>query len=335
MQPAYSPDLENKLVLIVEDSPFNRSLLEQMVKRMGMRVAFAENGREGVEKVVSLHPDVVLMDIHMPEMDGIQAAGAIKRLKGLPYTPVMFVSSGIELEELRSAIESGGDDYIQRPFPYELLEAKIIAHLRMAELYRQVTDFSEARDREEEIAESVLTNAVEIGNINAPNLETYKQPADVFSGDVVLTARRPNGDINIMLGDFTGHGLIASIGALPLSETFRTMTAKGFSGSAILKQINSKMYRLLPTHMFVALTMATLTSEGMLTIWNLGLPDAYLIDNGRIAKRFTSTHPPLGIIKNLKELPSEHVRLSEGQRLLVISDGVIEAMNQDGELYSE
>lgn len=322
-------------VLIVEDSLFNRTLLAQMVGEMGFQVFLAENGREGVEKVEELHPDIVLMDIEMPVMGGIEAASAIKNLEGIPYTPVMFVSSGIELDELRAAFEAGGDDYLQRPFPYELLEAKIIAHLRTADLYRQVAYFSESRAREEEVAEALFSNAVEFGNLSDPNVRVFKRPADTFSGDVQLTARRPNGDINIILGDFTGHGLMASVGALPLSETFRTMTAKGFEGAHILRQINKKMFSLLPTNMFLALTMVNLTTEGQATVWNAGLPDVYLFKAGRLVRRVASSHPPLGILKDLEDVPSERFQLDAEHHLLLVSDGVLEAINARDELFGE
>lgn len=322
-------------VLIVEDSPFNRALLGQMVHKMGFQVVFAENGREGVDKVIQIQPDIVLMDIHMPELNGIEAARIIKNLEGIPYTPIMFVSSGIELDELRSAIEAGGDDYIQRPFPYELLEAKMVAHLRTAELYRQVASFSAARAREEEIAEALFSKAVEFGNLSEPNIKVFKRPADVFSGDVQLTERRPNGDVNILLGDFTGHGLIASVGALPLSETFRSMTIKGFDSAHILRELNRKMCKLLPTNMFLALTMVNLTFNGQVTIWNCGLPDAYLFNAGRLVRRIISSNPPLGILPHLDELPSERFQLDKNDELLLVSDGVLEAVNADDKLFGE
>ncbi|WP_286239170.1 SpoIIE family protein phosphatase [Neptuniibacter halophilus] len=333
-QPGQSMDSE-KLVLIVDDVRLNREILGQMIRGMGLEVAFACTGEEAIEKFIELQPSLILMDINMPGMDGIEATRRIKALAEDRFIPVIFVTGAEGQDVIRNAIGVGGDDYIQRPFPFELLEGKIIALRRIAELYRQVNQLYYLRAREEEVAEQLLSGAVESSNVALDQVRIHKQPAETFSGDVLLTAFRPNGELNVLLGDFTGHGLTSTVGALPLSETFRAMTTKGYDAEDILAQINRKLQRLLPTGMFLACGMVTLAHDGSAKIWNGGLPDILVISQGRLLKRVLSNHPPLGIVANLHELHFEHTQLEPEDRILLLSDGVLEAEDAEGEQFGE
>ncbi|MFW1678021.1 ATP-binding SpoIIE family protein phosphatase [Pontibacter sp. JAM-7] len=322
-------------ILIVDDVAPNRELLAHMVKNMGYDSIFASNGREAIEQYKAHQPDLILMDISMPEMDGVEATKLIKQYAADRFVPIVFVSAAVGLDAIRSAIDAGGDDFVQMPFPFELLEGKVIALLRNAELYTELVQLNALRAQEAELAEELLSNAVESGNVSLSQVQMHKQPAETFSGDVLLSAYRPNGELNVLLGDFTGHGLTAAVGALPLSETFRAMTAKGYEAEEIVAQINRKLCQLLPTSMFLAAAMLTLTAEGTVKIWNGGLPDVLVVSDGRIVQRVSSSHPPLGIIRHLNISHCEMFKVAPQDRILLLSDGVLEAVNEADEQFGE
>nr|WP_315982346.1 response regulator [Aliamphritea spongicola] len=268
------------LVLIADDMTLNQRLLEKMVVNMGLVAEFASDGFEAVEKYLALKPSLILMDVNMPGMGGIEAARQIKHLAADNFIPIIFVSGAEGQDIIRNAIDAGGDDFIQRPFPFELLEGKIVALRRISELYQQVTELNQIRQSEVEVAEQLFSGAIESSNVGLETIRMHKQPATTFSGDVQLTAYRPNGDLNILLGDFTGHGLTSTLGALPLAETFRAMTAKGYAAEEVIAQINAKLYRLLPTGLFLAVAVVTLEVDGTARIWNGGLPDVMVFSQG-------------------------------------------------------
>jgi CheY-like chemotaxis protein len=324
-----------KLVLIVDDMRLNREILGQMVQELGIKVAFANDGLEAVEQYKNLKPDLVLMDINMPGQDGVEATRQIKELAGDGFIPVIFVSGAEGQDVIRKAIDAGGDDYIQRPFPFELLEGKIVALLRISNLYGQVAHLNRLRAREEEVAEQLFSGAVLSGNVAQDQIRIHKQAAETFSGDVQLSAFRPNGDLNVLLGDFTGHGLTSTVGALPLSETFRAMTAKGYDAEEIIVQINRKLHSLLPTGMFLATGIVTLGLDGSAKIWNGGLPDIMIVSEGQVRSRVISNHPPLGILRNLSALNFEHHKLDPEDHILLLSDGVLEAESATGDMFGE
>ncbi|MGH1462018.1 MAG: ATP-binding SpoIIE family protein phosphatase [Neptuniibacter sp.] len=326
---------QDKLILIADDMRLNREILGQMVKELGIQVAFAVDGHEAVEQYIQLKPNLVLMDINMPGIDGIEATRQIKQHAGDGFVPVIFVSGAEGQDVIRQAIDAGGDDYIQRPFPLELLEGKIVALLRISHLYGQVAHLNRLRAHEEEVAEQLFSGAVLSSNVALDQIRIHKQAAETFSGDVQLSAFRPNGDLNVLLGDFTGHGLTSTVGALPLSETFRAMTAKGYDAEEIVVQINRKLNSLLPTGMFLATGIVTLAQDGSAKIWNGGLPDIMVISGGAVKARIVSNHPPLGIIRGLSDLHFEHFKLEPDEHVLLLSDGVLEAENEQGDMFGE
>ena len=106
--------------------------------------------------------------------------------------------------------------------------------------------------REEEIAEEVFRNAITRDNVTSSFLRVEQHPASRVSGDLYVCAYTPQGELYVLLGDFTGHGPSAALGALPATDTFRAMTNKGFPPDRILEAINHKLCNLLPTGMFMA-----------------------------------------------------------------------------------
>lgn len=326
---------KDRLVLIVDDMKTNRRILGEMIAKLELEVIYAVNGLEAIEKYREHLPSLVLMDINMPVMDGIESAKQIKLLAKDNFIPIIFISAELEQQVIRDASVAGGDDFIQRPFPSELLRGKVIALRRIVGLYRQVKRLNDIREHEAELAEQLLSNAIGSDNVAQKQIHIHKQPAEVFSGDVQLSAFRPNGDLNVLLGDFTGHGLTSALGALPLSETFRAMTSKGYEAEEILAQVNRKLYRLLPTGLFLAAAIVTMSAEGNVRIWNGGLPDVMLFRKGELMRRFVSSHPPLGILSHLNGMRFEMCNVEPADHLLMVSDGVLEALNEEGEMFGE
>ncbi|SFG73186.1 ATP-binding SpoIIE family protein phosphatase [Neptunomonas qingdaonensis] len=323
-------------VLVVDDQLINRELLQSMLVKIGFDVILASNGQEAVDLFSQHLPALVLMDIAMPHMDGIEATRLIKQAAGEIFVPVIMISGLDGDDVIRRSIEMGGDDFIHRPFSYEVLRVKIKAIQRISDLYREVQRLYVLRQHEEDIAEDIFSNAIEKDNITFDQIKLHKRAASTFSGDVQITAIRPNGDINILLGDFTGHGLTSVVGALPLAETFRAMTRKGYEAEQVIAQINRKLHGLLPTGLFLAASMVTMSSNGRCTIWNGGMPDILILSaEGEVRQRIESGDPPLGIVPDMPDMNFTFTQLEPDDKILLVSDGVLEARNTDGEYFGE
>ncbi len=116
-------------ILIVDDNPTNVEILEEILEEYDLRSA--SNGEDALEIAKTYLPDIILLDIMMPGMDGYEVCRQIRGLQGLRYTKVIMVSAKAMLSERLQGYEVGADDYITKPFDEELLAAKIRVYLRL------------------------------------------------------------------------------------------------------------------------------------------------------------------------------------------------------------
>ncbi len=331
-------------ILIAEDNPADRMLLSTIVSREGHRVLTAANGIEAVSLFRQERPQLVLMDALMPVMDGFEAARQIKALAGDELVPIIFLTSLAENEALARCLEAGGDDFVAKPYNRIILAAKIGAMDRLRRLQatvRQQRDLISRQHqqllREQEVAKAIFDKVAHAGCLDAPNIRYRQSPLALFNGDLLLAAQTPTGRMFVLLGDFTGHGLPAAIGAMPLAETFYGMAAKGYSSSDLLREMNAKLKRILPVGVFCCATLLDLSfDKRTVDVWSGGLPDGYLLCANGTRVPLKSRHLPLGVLEPEAFVARfEPHTLAEGDRVLLLSDGVVESCNAQNELFGE
>ncbi len=336
---------ENTLtVLVADDDVTNRLLLEAILRKEGYGVIHAENGREAVEVFERERPDLVLMDIRMPELDGYQATELIKAMSGDVFVPVIFLTANSDIDSMVKSVEAGGDDFLAKPYNRIQLQTRINALMRIRELYstvrqqrNELIQHQKRLERERQMAKRLFANIIHTGSLDRPNIKYLLSPMSLFSGDILLTAPKPSGGLHVILGDFTGHGLAAATGALPVSSIFYGMTAKGYSITEIVTEVNTRLKTILPVDMFLAACLIDInTTTHTLTVWNGGLPPLVVYDSRQLAisQRIPSQHLPLGIIDG--ESFSRRVEvmgIHQGDRIYICSDGVLETQNRQGEMF--
>ena len=337
------------LAMVVDDLASNREILIGLLKVEGYQTIAAENGQQAIELYTAHQPDIIFMDAMMPVMDGYEATTQIKALAGTHFVPILFLSGMSETETMVKCIESGGDDFIQKPFKREILRAKIQSMERIRDLSRTVEELhrkleiqNNVMHNEQVVAEQIYRRAITDENSYSDHIDFLIRPVSIFGGDMMLTAFSPDGTLNVVLGDFTGHGLTAAIGMLPAADVFRVMTAQGKPMKEIIDAMNEKLCRLLPTGMFMAGCFVTIDkSFANVSIWNAGMPEVLILENQRknefgatVKHRIASQFLSLGILQDF-DTDSEPVRLflNEGDRILMASDGVSEASNLLGEEF--
>ncbi|MBH2034691.1 MAG: fused response regulator/phosphatase [Pseudomonadales bacterium] len=334
---------ESLTVLIAEDSAADRLLLSTIVRRQGHEVLTAANGAEAVEVFRQQRPQLVLMDAMMPVMDGFEAAQQIKALAGETLVPIIFLTSLTESEGLARCLEAGGDDFLAKPYNQVILAAKIKAMDRLRRLQATVLQQRDQIARhhnyllnEQRVAKAVFDKVAHSGCLNAPNIRYLQSPYALFNGDLLLAAFTPAGDMHVLLGDFTGHGLPAAVGAMPLAEVFYGMTAKGYGLSETLREMNAKLKRILPVDMFCCATLLCLSFQRRsVEVWNGGMPDGYLHNIASDERTpLTARHLPLGVLSpETFDDRTEVFPMALGDRVFLLSDGVIDTCDADEQLF--
>jgi CheY-like chemotaxis protein len=330
-------------ILVVDDNATNVRLLVSFFNRQNYEVVSASNGLEAIELFKQDSPDLVLMDIMMPGMDGRECASKLKQLAGDKYIPIIYVTALSQEAALATALAADGDDFVNKPINFDILMSKVHAHSRIQELNAeliqkntQLAQYTLSLERDQELAAYFFDKALKHSYLDPGIIRHHLTSAKAFNGDLLMAAPRPGGGIYLILGDFTGHGLGASIGSLPVSQTFFNLAKNSCWIGDIARALNRELHNLLPDDMFLAATLVELNSTGeRLSLWTGGLPDAYLIDPQKHTHRIIkSAHPPLGILSDERFNPAtDTFEVHHGEHLYLYTDGVIEAHNPQGETY--
>lgn len=147
-------------ILVVEDSPINQKILKNLLEREGYRIRTANHGKEALGLMQAEVPDLVVLDILMPEMDGFELCRLLKQQPGLRDIPVIFISSLDNTTDKLSGFAAGGVDYITKPFhPAEVL-VRISTHLQICRLQRQLEEKNRQIGVEKQKSEALLLNVL-------------------------------------------------------------------------------------------------------------------------------------------------------------------------------
>ncbi len=334
---------ESPTFLIVDDEPVNVMLLEAIVGARGFHVVTAADGEAAVARFQERPVDMVLMDIMMPKVDGYEATRRIKAMDPAGFVPVLFVTALTDEQRLAQCIEAGGEDFVTKPISRVQLNAKIDAWLRTRSLYRTVLaqrdalgSHQERLEWEQETAERIVARATASKALEAPGLHYYYRPAAILSGDILLAARRPAGNLLLLVGDFTGHGIGAAVGVPGTAQIFYERTARGAHPAELLDELNDRLVHTLPADMFLSVALIDLDlRSGQLGVWNAGMPPVWLVRGDGVAATFPSVDLPLGVLREgargRRQLA--YKALPPGAWLYACSDGIVEATDAEGRLF--
>ena len=336
--------MEKKLkILVVDDTPENVVLMTHFIAALGHDTITATNGMEAVAAFAEHMPDMVLMDVMMPVMDGYEATTQIKAIAGDKWIPVIFLSALSQDVDQVKGLGVGGDDFITKPVNLIILSAKIMAMQRIAEMQQKITRYSselelyrDTNEYEQQLAKHLLDKMIRKNTFENSLLDSWLMPAERLSGDVCVSAFTPGNSLYVLLADATGHGLVAAINVMPVLEIFYGMVEKGFALSSIVSELNRKIKMLLPTERFIAATLIAINpGERTVEIWNGGNPDAFFLsDQGEMIRTWKSNHPALGILnESMLDNRTEVFQWSDPGQIFLCSDGLIEAESKEGEQF--
>jgi adenylate cyclase len=209
---------EPPLILVVDDVPDNVEILETRLESLGYEVATAGDGIEALEKTRALVPDLVLLDIMMPKMDGIESVKRLKSDTSLPFIPVILVTAKADAKDVVLGLESGGDDYLTKPVDHTALAARVRAMLRIKALHDAVAEqrarleaqASELEGWNRTLEERVAAQLKEIERVGRLKRFLAPQLAEMIvssGGDSVLDSHRR--EIVVVFCDLRGFTAFA------------------------------------------------------------------------------------------------------------------------------
>lgn len=170
-------DKKEQSILIADDNPNNLKVLSDALNKFGYDVSVAVNGKAAVESAKAQTPDLILLDVHMPEMDGYEACMVLKSDIRTKDIPVIFVSALNEQFNKVKAFEIGAVDYITKPIQMDEARARVHAHMQLSLKIHELDEFNKVMvDREMRLIElktEVNELASELGR-ETPYPEVWK-----------------------------------------------------------------------------------------------------------------------------------------------------------------
>ena len=209
------------LILVVDDVPDNVDILQMRLEAQGYEVVTAGDGLEALDKIRALRPDLVLLDVMMPKLDGIETVKRLKADASLPFIPVILVTAKADASDVIAGLESGGDDYLTKPVDHAALSARVRAMLRIKALHDTVQDQAKRLEGQatelaawnRRLEERVAAQLAEIEKVGRLKRFLAPQLAEmiVSSGDEgILESHRR--DIVVVFCDLRGYTSFAETG---------------------------------------------------------------------------------------------------------------------------
>jgi len=254
------------------------------------------------------------------------------------------VVAGYSESLMQLAMEAGVNDCIVLPSAVALTKLRLQSQMRASQAHKIIRAQNKAITlnhdhvlRDQHMAKAVF-DKVARDSVVFKNIRHWLSPIAVFNGDVFLATPTPSGNLMVLLGDFTGHGLGAAIGAIPLASTFYSMAEKGFSLRDVAKEINGKLHDILPVGVFCCASIVQLDfSRSLCEIWNAGLPDSYILKADDVSLLpIPSEGLPLGVLASDQlNIESQRIPMEVGDKLYLLSDGLLETENAAAKQYGE
>ncbi len=290
-------DQQNTTIMVVDDTALNRVYLVVQLKKMGFKIVQAASGVEALELFDREQPDLVLMDVCMPGMNGYEVTREIRH-RATEWLPIIFVSAVTSDESVLEAMRSGGDDYMFKPANFEVLYSKIEIQLMFRKSVRMKDELAAYKAHvmaEQEAVTHFLQYFSAAEHARDQRVRAHLPVA--CQGALILSARTPHGRLHLLLASGLGQGLSAVLTEVAIFQPFYQLTSQCAELSEIIGEINSRMVASLkfPQSAIVTLVSLDENSHG-LQVWNGGASAVLLVDTAhkQVLQRFEPKNQSLG-----------------------------------------
>jgi phosphoserine phosphatase RsbU/P len=326
---------EKKLVLVVDDAPANLQVVRSILKD-DFKIRIATSGPKALDLVRTKPlPDLILLDVTMPEMDGYEVCGILKATPEVRDIPVIFLTGKTETEDETKGFEVGAVDYIHKPFSPAVVKARVQTHLGLREareqLARQLLDINNELEMAREIQLSILPH--QVPKIRGLEIAARYIPMSLVAGDfydfLVVDEKR----VGILVADVSGHGLPAALIASMLKVALAAQFPHASDPSRVLSGLNQSLCGKFKHHFVTGAYVFVDMEENSIKYAGAGHPPLLLWRG--------STKAACEVLENgllLGFLPNAHysvveVRVEPGDKAVLYTDGILETRNPSKEEF--
>lgn len=348
-------------ILVIDDDTDILELLKMSLASDGFHVITASNGINGLQLAKTDQPDLILLDVMMPQMDGLQVIEKLKADTETNAIPVLWLTAKTQTEDKLRGLEVGGDDYITKPFDLREVTARINTVLGRTRPVKYINPLINAMGEsfsEAGVAElgSHLQAAAEIQLKLLPekpptftdfDFATMFRSSTSVSGDFYDFIPLSDTRLGIVLGDVKGHGIPAALLMVMIQTASRLLSNEADCPATILKRINTLLFHNTDLEQFATMVYGILEIDtGRFTYSNGGhCPPIHFITSLEAPKQTEKSKHQVELLEtggmligafDIATFSSETCLLSPGDILLLYTDGVTETEGQTpNDFYGE
>jgi phosphoserine phosphatase RsbU/P len=329
--------IEKQRILVVDDERFNVNVLVDLLKN-NYKMMVAKNGMQALKAVASQLPDLILLDIMMPEMDGYEVCRRLKSDDATKHIPVIFVSAMGQENDETKGLELGAVDYITKPISPSIVKARVKTHLELHRAYQQLESQKNRMQNELNVGHRLQLGMLSTKFPTHPDVSLYAalRPAKEMSGDFYDFYFVDDDHICFCVGDVSGKGVPAALFMAQTKILLKSHTLDVDAIAKIITHVNHMLAQDNDSGMFVTLFYACLNvNTGIMHYVNAGhQPPLIIHNNGSIERMANPKDLILGVMEDY-EYTDLTMELAPGDSVFIYTDGVTEAINQAEEMYEE
>jgi sigma-B regulation protein RsbU (phosphoserine phosphatase) len=337
-------------ILIVDDEPFNVDYLEQELEEADHETIVATDGQEALDKVQLQVPDLILLDIMMPIMDGFEVLARLKTSPATRDIPVIVISAHNDLRSVVRGIQLGAEDYLPKPFEPTLLHARVSSSLEKKRLHDLEQLYLKGLQRELEIAREIQMGFLpsELPQVAGWEIAAYFKAAREVAGDFYDAFLLPDGNLACVIGDVCDKGVGAALFMTLFRSLIRATSTNAIScgerdvisltpAERLRQAVSFTNNYLVEIHgsanMFATMFIGFFNLQtGTLSYINCGNEPPLLLRSGGAVTPLKPTGPVVGVMSDAAFTIKE-IELEQADLLLTFTDGIPDACNSTNDSF--
>jgi serine phosphatase RsbU (regulator of sigma subunit) len=332
--PKQAPSAQ-KLILIVDDTPTNLGVISGALTDT-YKTKVATNGQKALALAsADEKPDLILLDVVMPEMDGYEVCTRLKADPATREIPVIFLTGQTSVEDETRGFSVGGVDYVHKPFSPAIVKARVQSHILLREARAQLAKQLNVPNAELEMAHQIQLSILPHELPKLPGLDIAARflPMESVGGDFYDFIRIDDKHLGILIADVSGHGLSSALIASMLQVALAGEVAHASQPAKVLAGLNKAVSGKFSSNFVTAAYVYVDLEENLMRYAGAGHPPVMQYRNSMDkAVQILENGIVLGILED-SSYEALEIPLEPGDRQVLYTDGILEAANAAQEMF--
>ena len=323
-------------ILLVDDNPTNLQVLYQTLEGRGYNLLVAKNGETALSIVQKAEPELVLLDIMMPGIDGYEVCRQLKENPETNKIPVIFLSALTDTQDKVRGLDLGAVDYIGKPFQPEEVIARVNTHLTIHRLQREVQEQRDELERELQTVSDVQRDLLpkELPEVAGLQLSAFYETSRYAGGDYYDVIRISDHQVGLFVADAEGHSTPAAVRMAMTCALLRAYLGNLANPDEVLKHVNEHLCKVIGNS-FITAVYAVFDGQSKtlrMSIAGHMPPLLHRPSDGETIEVSAESTYIMGF-QPYDEVPVTEISLQSGDRFLLYTDGLTERFNPEREMY--